>query len=264
LHVSWYDYGARMYDPQLGRWHTIDLLAENHYSYTPYNYCLNNPILLIDPFGADTSFADKASKQSFDNTVNKAKGAQKKIEDKLNKTLDKWNKNITSNRLERKAERLSEALGQISQVVNLLNYVTDPSTEEFNFSGFKPVERGDGTIVESGGGSTWNPETNRFEIKFFTGSCEGGTIVHESRHGLGYFMGEFDFSQHNPITNKFELPSGYDYRDEYEGFKFGSYYNKNTHSNGYRLMTDEALKQYVIKKYSSNPFILKTFDQIMP
>jgi RHS repeat-associated protein len=49
------DYGARFYDPQLGRWHSMDLLGESHFNSTPYNYVMNNPLSFIDIFGLDTT-----------------------------------------------------------------------------------------------------------------------------------------------------------------------------------------------------------------
>jgi RHS repeat-associated protein len=54
---GWYDYGARFYDPQVGRFITIDPLVEGTDNVTPYHYCLNSPIANIDPTGMWTETA---------------------------------------------------------------------------------------------------------------------------------------------------------------------------------------------------------------
>lgn len=51
--LNWYDYGARHYDAALGRFTTLDPLAEKYSSMSPYLYCGGNPVNRIDPDGRD-------------------------------------------------------------------------------------------------------------------------------------------------------------------------------------------------------------------
>ncbi|HOU69658.1 MAG TPA: RHS repeat-associated core domain-containing protein, partial [Paludibacteraceae bacterium] len=46
-----YDHGARSRDPKLTMWYGVDPLFEKYPDFSPYNYCMGNPVRFVDPDG---------------------------------------------------------------------------------------------------------------------------------------------------------------------------------------------------------------------
>ena len=46
--LGWCDFGQRMYDASLGRFHVIDRFADKYYALNPYQYGANNPLVFKD------------------------------------------------------------------------------------------------------------------------------------------------------------------------------------------------------------------------
>ena len=53
LGLNLFDYHARLFDPAIGKFITMDPHAEKYARLTPYNYVYNNPVNAIDPDGKD-------------------------------------------------------------------------------------------------------------------------------------------------------------------------------------------------------------------
>ena len=46
-------FGARYYDSGLSIWLSVDPMSDKYPSMSPYNYCANNPVILVDPDGRE-------------------------------------------------------------------------------------------------------------------------------------------------------------------------------------------------------------------
>ena len=103
LGLNLYDYGARNYDPAIGRFFNLDRLSEKYESFSPYSYVANNPVRLIDVNGEWIYIYDEDKKYRYQNGK-----AQSQNED------GEW--------VDADAKSLSS---YVSDVVGLLNNLSD-------------------------------------------------------------------------------------------------------------------------------------------
>ena len=89
LGLNLYDYGMRNYDPAIGRWMNIDPLAEKYPGVSPYAFCLNNPVLFIDPNGMEvvehddrTTYTSADAQNLFKTLQAQSKGSNTSGEEK--------------------------------------------------------------------------------------------------------------------------------------------------------------------------------------
>lgn len=70
-----YDFGARQYDPRLGRWLSLDPLMTKYPGLSPYNFVSNNPIIFVDVDGKDFIVKNRADREKVKAALTLAYGS---------------------------------------------------------------------------------------------------------------------------------------------------------------------------------------------
>jgi uncharacterized protein RhaS with RHS repeats len=122
-------FGARYYDSDLGRWTSVDPLADKYPGWSPYNYTLNNPIKYIDPDGNEIAISIGSRK---DGTVSYATYRDGKLyqgnrEYSGNNKFALSVKNTLNNIISLNDERTSEIISRLSSQSGRFHLITETS-----------------------------------------------------------------------------------------------------------------------------------------
>ena len=157
-------FGSRYYSSDLSIWLSVDPMASKYPSLSPYVYCANNPVKLVDPDGEIIGEVDEAS--------------QKKIEALTTKGSSDYNRAFA-----RKYNQLAKS----NKTYNFIE-ASEEQITTIKRGGIEINENGSYDIISSEGGERTTQEGG-FSKKY-------ATLFEETFHACEFDKGKLDLKEH--------------------------------------------------------------------
>ncbi len=182
--LEWLDFHARNYDPQLGRWHNIDPLANQTPSVSPYVFVLNNPTILVDPDGRTIS-GDEEIVKRLEDQAGKIMQSEEKFQERLQQRMAKREaKGKSTEKLDRKLLESEARVEELSNMITEIGQLRSSSQEYHIVSNYSSTAEGDGETV-------FNPKTGAVDVKISAKYGLAG-LAHELKHSFQFDQKQTD------------------------------------------------------------------------
>ncbi len=180
------DFGARLYDPRTAAWLSQDPLSEKYYSISPFVYCLNSPLNVIDPFGLTYYWVDGEMQEIDDGYYDTMEVTQREY-NRLQRKFARSDTRYTNFR-----SRLMDRNGYVDSEGNPVLAASNVIAGYGSRSWFNLLDAG---VSFMSGGATevgrflYNPDTQRW----FGGRFRFGT------YGMNFYGNQSTWKQKNVV-----------------------------------------------------------------
>ncbi len=229
-----YYYGARYLDPTGAMWLSVDPMWEKYAGMSPYNYCMGNPVKMVDPDGRDVKNGHEAEIEEYSAKLEELKPSVDRNltrESVDRKTWRSYKRDVkqyddynelyeqalvdyekTKNRIEEYKNTDPEYFNKINNLSVTVEGGKSVPIDVYVFNGGYDVEI-DGEIYDTKGGATIPPniknfvsakkavirgEKSRLKVNIYVeGTRE---LAHEFGHTYQYSLDPTDYKKNNKTT----------------------------------------------------------------
>jgi RHS repeat-associated protein len=203
--LEWTDFGARMYDQQIGRWHLADPLADMYNDVSPYAFVKNNPINNIEIDGR--YFEGKDEKKAA------------RIERRAERRADRLDRKADKQERRGNNEKAADLRARAGELRNSAQDVRDMRGDGDTQYKYRSVGSQEHKNTGAAGPVTQPTGTNSRGHQVVTMFTEGnmGSKLHETRHGGQNARGEINYTQN--ADGSWAAGNLYGVRDEISAYR---------------------------------------------
>ena len=241
--LNWTDYGARWLDVELGRWWSVDPLAEKYYGWSGYNYVTGNPLLFIDPNGMEVIFAGDSERELY----NQYKG---KINNKVSQ-YDRKTQRLKEQGKDKKASK-REAKRSRNIYVQIQGELQDIEASKDVFR----IKMGANVSKKDGGGNiAFNSGEIDVNLNTHGEFSDIQKLSHELLHAYQYLKGDID------LRNDGRGGMLYDQTDEIAAFNRQNLFYENRTGGGSSI---DDVVSFVKAQYPGVSQVRRSYQNLSP